>query len=139
MYKKTGNLNRILAWGHARVIENLLSRNHCGHVLADQFGAEEVLKRALMEKGKRIELIQTPKGERDTAVAAASILAREEYLRSLALLSEQTGVQLMKGASARVEKLAGEIAQKNGPEWLEKIAKLHFKTTERVLNGLMGK
>ena len=139
MYKKTGNLNRILAWGHARVIENLLSRNHCGHVLADQFGAEEVLKRALMEKGKRIELIQTPKGERDTAVAAASILAREEYLRSLALLSEQTGVQLMKGASARVEKLAGEIAQKNGPEWLEKIAKLHFKTTERVLHGLMGK
>ena len=60
-------------------------------------------------------------------------------MRSLALLSEQTGVQLMKGASARVEKLAGEIAQKNGPEWLEKIAKLHFKTTERVLNGLMGK
>lgn len=94
MYQKTGNLNRILAWGHARVIENLLSRKECGHVIADQFGGEEVLKRALMEKGRNINLLQTPKGERDTAVAAASILAREEYLRSMALLSEQTGRSL---------------------------------------------
>ena len=139
MYQKTGNLNRILAWGHARVIENLLSRNQCGHVIADQFGGEEVLKRALMQKGRGIELIQTPKGERDTAVAAASILAREEYLRSMALLSEQTGMELIKGASAKVEKRAVEIAQKNGSEWLDKIAKLHFKTTERVLNSLKGR
>lgn len=139
MYQKTGNLNRILAWGHARVIENLLSRNQCGHVIADQFGGEEVLERALMQKGRGIELIQTPKGERDTAVAAASILAREEYLRSMALLSEQTGMELIKGASAKVEKRAVEIAQKNGSEWLDKIAKLHFKTTERVLNSLKGR
>lgn len=126
MYQKTGNLNRILAWGHARVIENLLSRNECGHVIADQFGGEEVLKRALMEKGRNINLLQTPKGERDTAVAAASILAREEYLRSMALLSEQTGMELIKGASQKVEKRALEIARKNGPEWLDKIAKKAF-------------
>lgn len=138
MYQKTGNLNRILAWGHARVIENLLSRNECGHVIADQFGGEEVLKRALMEKGRNINLLQTPKGERDTAVAAASILAREEYLRSMALLSEQTGMELIKGASQKVEKRALEIARKNGPEWLDKIAKKHFKTTERVLKSLEG-
>lgn len=138
MYRKTGNLNRILAWGHARVIENLLSRNECGHVIADQFGGEEVLKRALMEKGRNINLLQTPKGERDTAVAAASILAREEYLRSMALLSEQTGMELIKGASQKVEKRALEIARKNGPEWLDKIAKKHFKTTERVLKSLEG-
>lgn len=138
MYQKTGNLNRILAWGHARVIENLLSRNECGHVIVDQFGGEEVLKRALMEKGRNIRLLQTPKGERDTAVAAASIIAREEYLNSMAFLSEQTGLELIKGASANVEERALEIAQKNGPEWLEKISKLHFKTTQRVLSRLKG-
>ncbi len=54
-----------------------------------------------MQKGRGIELIQTPKGERDTAVAAASILAREEYLRSMALLSEQTGMELIKGLRLR--------------------------------------
>ena len=57
----------------------------------------------------------------------------------MALLSEQTGMELIKGASAKVEKRAVEIAQKNGSEWLDKIAKLHFKTTERVLNSLKGR
>lgn len=135
LYQKTGNLNSLLAWGHARVIENLLSRNECGYIIADQFGGESVLRRALMEKGRKAELIQTPKGERDTAVAAASILAREEYLRAMELLSEQTGLELIKGASAQVEKRAREIVGRNGPEWLGKVAKLHFKTTERVLKG----
>lgn len=135
LYQKTGNLNSLLAWGHARVIENLLSRNDCGYIIADQFGGENVLRRALMEKGRRAELIQTPKGERDTAVAAASILAREEYLRAMELLSEQTGLTLIKGASAQVEKRAREIVGRNGAEWLVKVAKLHFKTTERVLKG----
>src|SRR3989441_11752821 len=49
------NLNRLLAWGHARAIENLLEHVSCDRVVADQFGDERFLKSALMAKGRSEE------------------------------------------------------------------------------------
>jgi ribonuclease HIII len=133
LYLKLRNLNRILAWGHSRAIENILERVDCRLAITDQFGDRAFVLNALMKKGKRIELIQKPKAEEDMAVAAASILARAEFLRRLQLLSQDVGMELPKGASILVEEAGLKLAKLRGPEILEKVAKTHFKITQRIL------
>jgi len=137
LYRKIGNLNRLLAWGHARVIENLCeARPACPRALSDKFADVRVLERALMEKGKKIHLDQRTKAESDYAVAAASILAREKFISWLEEFSEKAGVTLPRGVSAIVKSSAREIVATQGAEALENFAKTHFKTASEV-TGLL--
>jgi ribonuclease HIII len=133
LYEKIRNLNRLLAWGHARALENLLEQVDCGVAISDQFGDERYVLNALMEKGKRIRLVQRTKAESDRAVAAASILARAEFLLRLKRLSEEVGTTLPKGASPTVELAGRMVIKKHGVERLKTVAKIHFKTTAAVL------
>lgn len=135
MFSSFGNLNRLLAWGHAKVISNLaVQRPACPRALSDQFARPEVLARALKQAGVEIQLDQRTKGESDIAVAAASILARERFVDWMEKTSTSGGVSLPLGASAAVVEAAREVVAKHGPEALAKVAKLHFKTTASV-NG----
>ncbi|WP_447977694.1 ribonuclease HIII [Candidatus Nitrospira bockiana] len=136
LYARIRNLNRLLAWGHARALENILAHSACGLAISDQFGDERFVLNALLEKGKTVRLVQQPKAEQDLAVAAASILARAEFLVRLKRLSEEAGVPLPKGASTAVELAAKLVVRKHDREYLGKVAKLHFKTTQAVLAGL---
>jgi len=134
LYAKFRNLNRMLAWGHAKVIENLLIRwSGCPRALSDKFADESLIERALQEKGKKIVLEQRTKAESDIAVAAASIIARGAFLDRLKLLGDQLGVKLPKGASAQVKAVAREIVKKSGPETLKSVCKFHFKTYREVV------
>jgi ribonuclease HIII len=130
LYSKIKNLNRLLAWGHARVIENLLERRpDCPRALSDQFAANtRVLSSALMERGRRIRLDQRTKAESDLAVAAASILARVRFIDWLEKCSERCGVKLPKGAGPPVIAAAREFLRTHGRERLPDVAKMHFKT-----------
>ena len=137
LYIKIKNLNRLLAWGHAKALENLLERGvTCERAISDQFGDERLILKALQEKGRRIVLEQRTKAESDLAVAAASVLARAEFLVRLKRLSDEVGTTLPKGASPVVELAAKMIIKKHGRERLDSVAKLHFKTTQAVLAGL---
>jgi ribonuclease HIII len=136
LYAKIKNLNRLLAWGHARALENLLERVDCGLAISDQFGDERLILNALQQRGKQVELQQRPKAESDLAVAAASILARAEFLLRLKRLSDEVGTTLPKGASSAVELAARMVIKKHGRERLGTVAKLHFKTTQAVLAGI---
>ena len=127
------NLNHLLAWAHARAIENLLERHPCSHAVADQFGDEGYIRSRLMEKGRQLKLVQVPRAERYLAVAAASILSRERFLSRLEKLSEKYGIGLPKGASHNVAEAARSMVKRDGPEELKKVAKLHHRTTEKVL------
>jgi ribonuclease HIII len=133
LYDKFGNLNRLLAWGHARVIENLLEkRPDCPRALSDQFGNPKLIKSALLDKGRLIQLDQRTKAESDPAVAAASILARERFIDWLRDAKRQFGQELPRGASAAVKVSAGAIISQSGPEILSRIAKTHFKTASEL-------
>ncbi len=136
LYEKIRNLNRLLAWGHAKALETLLERVTCERAISDQFGDERLILNALQEKGRKIVLEQRTKAESDLAVAAASILARAEFLLRLKRLSREVGTTLPKGASPTVELAARMIIKKHGQERLDSVAKLHFKTTQAVLAGL---
>ena len=134
LYAKMKNLNTLLAWGHARVIENILLRVDCKKAISDQFGSEKCIKNALMELGKKIELKQMPGAESDVGVAAASILARAEFLRRMEKLSQECGFELPKGASDKVDLSARRIVERIGKEALNQFVKLHFKNTMRVIS-----
>jgi ribonuclease HIII len=133
LYSRLRNLNRILAWGHSRVIENILEEIPCRLAITDQFGDKVYVLNALMKKGKNIELIQKPKAEEDFAVAAASILARAEFLKRLYFLSQEFAVDIPKGASTLVEEIGLKLVRKHGAQVLDKVAKKHFKITDRIL------
>ncbi len=134
LYAKFGSVNRLLAWGHARAIEDLLDLvPDCPRALSDQFGPERQIRQALLAKGRDIRLDQRPRAESDPAVAAASILARGAFLDALHRLGERFGIAAPKGASPAVEAAAAEIVARHGPEALVESAKCHFQTTDRVL------
>lgn len=136
LYSKLRNLNRILAWAHSRAIENILEEVHCSLAITDQFGDKLYVLNALMKRGKNIKLIQRPKAEEDLAVAAASILARAEFLRRLYFLSKEVGINLPKGSSPQAEEVGVKISRLHGERILDKVAKKHFKLTKRILDVL---
>jgi ribonuclease HIII len=134
LYQKFANLNDLLAWGHARVIENLLEqRPDCARSLSDKFANERVIERALLKQGKKIKIDQRTKAESDVAVAAASILARDKFVIWLDSRSKQFGIPLPKGVSAAVKSAALQIVEKFGRDALGTVAKMHFRTSAEVL------
>jgi len=134
LYEKFGNLNRLLAWGHAKVIETLLEKvPDCPKAISDQFANPAVLQRALQERGRSIELIQRTKAESDPAVAAASILARERFVQWLDQTGNSLGIELAKGVSESVKKSARCLFNQQGVAGLSAVSKWHFKTTQEVV------
>src|SRR6187200_2597057 len=133
LYEKFGNLNSLLGWGHARVIENLLAkRPDCPRALSDKFADARVIKNALLQHGQQIELEQRTKAESDFAVAAASILAREAFIDWLERQSKRLGMKLGRGVSTTVKETARQIAEKEGGDALRRLAKVHFRTAHEV-------
>jgi ribonuclease HIII len=135
LYSKFNNLNSLLAWGHARAIENVLEVQPAKLVISDQFASGGLaVKRALFEKGKQVEFRSMVRAEADIAVAAASILARAEFLYRLKKLSEEFGIDLPKGATVVIGP-GKRFVQMHGPAALSQVAKMHFKTSGQVLAG----
>lgn len=133
LYEKFANLNDLLAWGHARVIENLLeAKPGCKRSLSDKFANENVIKRALLKQGRLIQIDQRTKAESDIAVAAASILAREKFVQWLDRANKQFGMVLPKGVSAGVKTAAQTLVAKHGFDALQSAAKTHFRTAAEI-------
>ena len=133
LYDKFGNLNKLLAWGHARVIENLLAKKpDCPRSLSDQFADARVIEQSLLRHGQKIEIQQRPRAESDIAVAAASILAREGFINWLDREGKKLGLRLERGVSQSVKTAAEKIVKEKGPDALRQVAKVHFRTAHAV-------
>ncbi|MGB1130665.1 MAG: ribonuclease HIII [Haloferula sp.] len=134
LHSSFGNVNRLLAWGHARAIARLHEqRPSCPRALSDQFAQPAVLERALKQQKIEIQLDQRTKAESDVAVAAASILARERFVDWMDKTSAASGVTLPLGASDAVIEAGKQLIERHGPTALERAAKTHFRTTGRIL------
>jgi len=134
LYEKMGNLNRLMGWAHARVIENLLSKCDAGEVISDKFGNEKLILDALQQRGRSINLKQVTKAEKFMAVAAASIMARESVVKWFNTQSKKYKLDIPKGSSSDVENFAKRFIEKYGQEMTSKLVKLHFKTSSKVFN-----
>ena len=143
LYAKMRNINRMLAWAHGTAIEELLEkRPGCDRVVVDQFApTEATIQRALKPLGKKAKVEQRHKAESDIAVAAASVIARELFLRDIIKMGEEVFGPPAEGranvpagsSDPRVRALAEEMVSKNGPTWLMNHCKAHFQTTDKVL------
>lgn len=132
LYANIKNLNKLLAWGHARVIENILEKNRCEYALSDKFGDESLIESALMKNGRTIRLEQMCKAESDIAVAAASVLARATFVEKMQAMEDNYGLKFQKGCSGLVKNVAAEFIGKYGKDRLKEVCKAHFKTYNEV-------
>lgn len=146
LYARIRNINRLLAWAHGTCIEDLLAKQpSCPRIVVDQFApTETVIRRALKERGKQVVVDQHHRAESDSiAVAAASVVAREAFLRAIADMAQENGPvpigktpleMIPRGSSdPRVRRLAEEKVREFGPTWLMNHCKAHFQTTDKVL------
>lgn len=124
-------LNELLAWMHARIILNLNKKFSLEGAIIDKFTHTQTLKNSLREL-KNIHLKNRIKAESDVAVATASIIARYHFLKNLDELSEQYGMTFPKGASKKVVTTAKDFAKIFGKETLKEVAKIHFKTYQKI-------
>ena len=132
LYDSFKNLNKMLAWGHARVIENILEKKFCSCALSDKFGDESLIQNSLMKLGSKVNLIQKVRAESDVAVAAASVVARAELIRRKDEMNKEYGMVFPFGASSIVVDAAKAFRDKFGAEKLNKVAKVHFKTMKML-------
>lgn len=133
------NLNTLLAWGHTRALEDILTEYPQQQitVIVDKFGDEHYVRSRLLSRSReaKLNLVQMPKAEANIAVAAASVLARAQFLNYLAKMSEQYRIDFPKGSSdPRIVQIGGEIISRLGADELRKVAKLHFATTQKILD-----
>lgn len=134
MARPHANLNRLLAWQHATALDQALAVKRVPWGLLDQFSKQPLTQRELARKGvKDFDLRMRTKAEEDPVVAAASVVARAEFVRQTALLSKKFGGKLQKGAGPLVKEQAAEIIRKFGARALGEFAKLHFRTAYEVV------
>lgn len=130
LYIKFKNLNKLLEWGHSKVIENIYSKFNSPTIIVDQF-SKSPLNISNEEVYSKVDFIQVPKAEKYIGVAAASILARNE-MNKWFYSKQAKGYAVLRGASAEVEYSAKNIYMKKGISVLSKLVKLHFKTTKKI-------
>ncbi len=135
LHLETGNVNAMLGRAHGRAIKELLARGECKRIVVDRFGEESWVRNNLGVAASGLDLVVVPRAEENPAVAAASFVARARFLASLERGSVRVGVKLLPGASAAVEDCARRVVASGGRAALERVAKLHFRTTERVISG----
>jgi ribonuclease HIII len=133
LYASFKNLNFLLAWGHATVIDHLAEHTRAPLAIIDKFAHEKVVERALQKKNTSIKLEQRVRGEADIVVAAASIVARWAFLEGLEQTGEPFRITLPKGAAKHVVDTAKKLVREHGKEILPEIAKIHFKITNEVV------
>jgi len=134
LYEKFGNLNLLLGWGHATVIEQLSDQTACETIIIDQFAAEHVVENALRRKNKKVLLTQRTKAEQDPVVAAASILARAAFLEGLDKMEKAWDCPFPKGASNATIQAGKNFVRAHGSQTLLQVGKMHFKTAQVILS-----
>lgn len=134
LYKQFNNLNRLLAWGHAQVITKLSAKEKVAKAISDQFGDDALLIEALRKEGCQTPLEQKTHAEADIAVAAASIIARSEFILAMQDYIAKSGLDIPLGASAtQIREIGKQIFRRWGEKGLARIAKMHFKTVQEIM------
>ncbi|MCB1120770.1 MAG: ribonuclease HIII [Verrucomicrobiae bacterium] len=131
MSRPRANLNKLIAWLHAKALEAALDKRSVPWGMLDQFSKQPLVQKQVKREG--FELKMETKAESDPVVAAASVIARAEFLRQLRKISTEFGEELLKGAGAATKQQGQRVVEKLGPDRFGEFAKLHFKTSYEIL------
>jgi ribonuclease HIII len=130
------NLNDLLAELHAAAIGRLVADGPIGVVIVDQFSAAARIDATLTACCPGVPVVTECGAEGRVAVAAASCVARSRFLTGLAELSDEVGIRLPKGGSSpALVRAAQAVVDRHGVAALERVAKVHFRTTARIRKG----
>src|SRR5699024_5790049 len=138
LQRKGWSQGKMKAMLHQAVIGRLLEKIRDAHyegILIDQFCVPSVYKKHIASGGMSLAdktYFMTKAEHHSIAVAAGSVIARASFVKEMDRLSMKAGMDLMKGASQKVDKIAAEIVRSKGEAALEKIAKVHFANTEKA-------
>jgi ribonuclease HIII len=136
MARPRANLNSLLAWMHAAALHEALPLKPVPWGLLDQFSKQPLVQKELAKMGRKdFDLRMRTKAEEDPVVAAASVVARAEFVRQMHALSKKFGAKLQKGAGPLVKEQANQIIEKFGARALGEFAKLHFRTAYEVVSA----
>jgi ribonuclease HIII len=130
--KFSSNLNRLLAWYHSTSLRNARIHRPVQKVILDQFSTAPLVQRFFTDD-RDLDIAMRPRAEEDPVVAAASIVARAEYLRAMEDLSENAGEELLRGANNSVLEQAKRLVKKFGANRLGDFAKMHFSTAQKAV------
>ncbi|MEI6130726.1 MAG: ribonuclease HIII, partial [Planctomycetota bacterium] len=75
---------------------------------------------------------QIPRAEAHPVVGAASVVARVHFVEGFLRCEESSGTDLHKGGGALVDECATHAFRIGGAALMAKIAKLHFRNSERL-------
>ncbi len=129
---KNMNMNRIKAILHNNVMNKLLYQYpnlKDKQIVLDDFCGEDKYYEYLNKSKNIITNIhfETKAENKYLSVACSSIIARYYFLNELERMSFEAGIELPKGASSAVDKVASQIIKSKGTRYLSTIAKLNFK------------
>lgn len=131
MGRPRANLNSLIAWLHGKALESALDKRAVPWGMLDQFSKQPLVQQRVKRKGFKLKM--ETRAESDPVVAAASVMARAEYLRQLRRGSKEYGETLLKGAGAATKEQGRRLVQQLGPDRLGDFAKLHFRTSYEIL------
>lgn len=132
--KSKKNLNHLLAWCHSKVISTLARKFNPEGIFVDRFTKQGLVEYYLnSEKIDNCDILQAHQGERDIAVATASILARAKFNAGIDYYSQQKGITIPKGGGAKTITVGKKLVGQHGQDSLRQVAKLHFKNTQKIL------
>lgn len=117
-------LNDLMAWAHSRAIRELLGRLEFekAEVVVDKFDQKKLESRLEgLDKG-RVKVIQKTRGESETPVAAASIIAKYLFEREVIRLDDEYDLDLKNMKPEEVD-----------PGILRDVAKVHFKNVKGII------
>jgi len=128
------NVNHLLADLHVDAIAALLEKHETGAVVVDKFADERLVATRLQRRVKNMpgRLVQVPRAEAHLVVAAASIVARVRFLEGLQECQADSGTDLHKGAGSPVDVAGRRVFSIGGTDLLRRVAKLHFKNSDRI-------
>ncbi len=131
------NMNKIKAILHNKALLRLMKKDNYGYdkVVIDQFCYPKNYFGYLKEAKNVYRKIDfTTKAEdKCLSVACASLISRYVFIKEMDKISKQLGKSIPKGAGNLVDDFARDIVKTNGKEILNKIAKLNFKNTGKIL------
>ncbi|MDO9592793.1 MAG: ribonuclease HIII [Erysipelotrichaceae bacterium] len=132
---KKYNLNAIKSMLHNQCylhLQKRVAKPFTG--IIDQFTPQESYYRYLKDEKEVFKDLrfETKAENKYLAVACGAIIARHAFLESLSQLEKYVGMPLPKGAGAKVDQAAADILEKHGMDMLNKVAKMHFKNTQKA-------
>lgn len=134
-YNSDINMNKIKAILHNKALMTIKNKEqNYDYIVVDQFAEPYVYFNYLKTSSNVIRNItfMTKAEDKCLSVACASIISRYIFLKEFDKLSKNLGMNLLKGASDKVDEQGLTIVKKYGIDKLSEIAKLNFKNTEKI-------